>query len=67
MTLVFGTLIQGFVNFEVTVLGAESGDAQAQAHLPTAAAAFRHAAAKNASYLAYMGAPNLQIQLKVLP
>lgn len=67
MTLVFGTLIQGFVNFEMTVLQAHSGDLQAQNHLPAAAVEFRHSSAKTASYLVYMGKLNLQINSKALP
>jgi len=57
MTLLFGTLIQDFVNFEIVVNEVKLGNAQAQAQLPLAAAHFRHAAARSASYLVYMGEP----------
>lgn len=54
MTTFFGTLIQGFVNFEIVVEQAKFGDVQAQAQIPIAAVQFRHAAAKRATYLVYL-------------
>ncbi|KAI0778584.1 multidrug resistance protein 1 [Trametes elegans] len=60
MTLLFGRLTQDFVSFGITVVAVQgSGDpgaqAAAQAQLPAAAAAFKRAAALNASYLVYIG------------
>lgn len=55
MTLLFGNLTQQFVQFGQTLLRAQEGDAAAQEQLPVAAAAFRHAAAKDAGYLAVIG------------
>jgi ATP-binding cassette, subfamily B (MDR/TAP), member 1 len=58
MSLLFGRLTQNFVEFGQTINAANTpGDQQAmsQAMVPAAAAAFRHAAALNASYLVYIG------------
>ncbi|GJE98503.1 multidrug resistance-associated ABC transporter [Phanerochaete sordida] len=58
MSLLFGRLTQDFVNFGTVMASANAagpaGD-QARADLPAAAAAFRHSAALNASYLVYIG------------
>jgi hypothetical protein len=48
MTLIFGDLTQNFVEFQ-TALNNKTPD------FPAVAAAFRHASALNASYLAYIG------------
>ncbi|KAI0673480.1 multidrug resistance protein 1 [Trametes maxima] len=60
MSLLFGRLTQDFVNFGVTLAMARDASnpeaqAAAQAQLPSAQAAFKHAAALNASYLVYIG------------
>lgn len=55
MTLLFGNLTQDFVNFSLAVMLAEEGDADAQAAIEVAAAHFRSAAGRNASYLVFMG------------
>jgi len=49
MTLLFGNLVQDFVGFQTALLDPEPGAISA------AADAFRHDAALNASYLAYIG------------
>jgi ATP-binding cassette, subfamily B (MDR/TAP), member 1 len=58
MTLLFGALTQDFVNFSVVLEQANAGNTDAQAQLPTAAAGFRHAAAKDATWLVCIGEPN---------
>ncbi|KAI0652215.1 multidrug resistance protein 1 [Trametes meyenii] len=60
MSLLFGRLTQDFVNFGITLALARDASnpqaqATAQARLPSAAMAFKHAAALNASYLVYIG------------
>jgi ATP-binding cassette, subfamily B (MDR/TAP), member 1 len=55
MTLVFGNLVQAFVTFGTTLAEAKAGNAADQAHLPAAAAAFRHTATKDATILVYIG------------
>ncbi|KAI0350350.1 P-loop containing nucleoside triphosphate hydrolase protein [Trametes cingulata] len=55
MSLLFGRLTQDFVTFGQTLKHAQSGDASAAAAVPGAAAAFKHSAALNASYLVYIG------------
>jgi ATP-binding cassette, subfamily B (MDR/TAP), member 1 len=55
MTLIFGNLVQSFVNFGTTLSEAKAGDTAAQARLPASAAAFRHVAANDASKLVYIG------------
>ncbi|KAL4258269.1 GTPase-activating protein [Pleurotus pulmonarius] len=55
MSLLFGNLVQAFVVFAQDVLGARSGNAEAAARVPQAAADFRRSAANNASYLVYIG------------
>ena len=55
MSLIFGRLTQDFVNFEIVREGAQSGNADAIAGLPAAAAHFRKASALDASYLVYIG------------
>jgi ATP-binding cassette subfamily B (MDR/TAP) protein 1 len=55
MTLIFGNLVQSFVNFGTTLAKIKAGDPAAQAELPAAAASFRHVAAKDATILVYIG------------
>jgi ATP-binding cassette subfamily B (MDR/TAP) protein 1 len=55
MTLVFGNLVQSFVNFGTNIAEANTGDTEAQARLLSAADAFRHVAAKDATILVYIG------------
>jgi ATP-binding cassette subfamily B (MDR/TAP) protein 1 len=55
MTLLFGNLTQDFVNFGTVLNKAKNGVPGAEEQIPAAAAAFRHSAALNASYLAYIG------------
>ncbi|KAF9557590.1 P-loop containing nucleoside triphosphate hydrolase protein [Agrocybe pediades] len=55
MTLLFGRLTQDFINFTQVIRLANAGSTEAQESIPAAAHAFRVAAAKNASYLVYIG------------
>ncbi|KAF8991424.1 P-loop containing nucleoside triphosphate hydrolase protein [Cyathus striatus] len=55
MSLLFGRLTQSFVEFQIIVEQADSGNSTARALLPDIAANFRHDAALNASYLVYIG------------
>jgi ATP-binding cassette subfamily B (MDR/TAP) protein 1 len=55
MTILFGNLTQAFVEFGDIIMRAQSGDAAAQAQVPTAAANFRSASAQNAGWLACIG------------
>ena len=55
MSLLFGRLTQDFVVFGSDVMRAQQGDTTAAGDLPAAAAAFKHSAALNASYLVYIG------------
>lgn len=57
MTILFGTLIQAFVNFGIVVEQAKFGDARAQAQVPIAAIHFRRVAVNNACYLVYLSEP----------
>ena len=56
MTLLFGNLTQQYVNFNVILNKAKSGDPEAIKAIPAAAAAFRSTAAKDAAGLVYIGA-----------
>ena len=56
MTLIFGNLVQDFVNFGNVLGNAQQGNATAIADLPGAASHFRHTAALDATYLVYIGA-----------
>jgi ATP-binding cassette, subfamily B (MDR/TAP), member 1 len=56
MSLLFGNLVQDFVNFTVAVQHIDPNDPQSSANVSTAAKAFRHVAAQDASYLTYIGA-----------
>ena len=62
MSLLFGNLVQQFVNFSIIVANAEAGLPGASEQIPTAAAAFRSAAAKLASELVYIGVLHAYIQ-----
>ncbi|KAF4580529.1 GTPase-activating protein [Pleurotus pulmonarius] len=55
MSLLFGNLVQAFVVFAQDVLGARSGNTEAAARVPQAAADFRRSAVNNANYLVYIG------------
>jgi len=55
MSLLFGNLTQDFVKFGSVIGQAHLGNATAIAEVPVAAAAFRHTAALDASYLVYIG------------
>jgi len=55
MTLLFGRLTQDFITFTQTIRQADLGDVASQQAIPEAAQEFRNAAAKNASYLVYIG------------
>ncbi|KAI4527252.1 ste6-like protein [Schizophyllum commune Loenen D] len=55
MSLLFGNLTQDFVTFQMMVISAQNGDAEAAAQIPQAAANFRHSSSLNASYLVYIG------------
>jgi len=56
MTLVFGNLIQDFINFDNAIQNLNPNDPQTTAAVEEAARSFRHVAAKDASYLTYIGA-----------
>lgn len=56
MTLLFGRLTQDFVAFTQLINEAQNGAPGAAEGVPVAAAHFRNSAAKNASYLVYIGA-----------
>jgi len=55
MTLLFGNLTQDFVNFQIVIDQANTGNPTATQELPIAAEHFRHTAAKDASYLVFIG------------
>ncbi|KAJ7733032.1 P-loop containing nucleoside triphosphate hydrolase protein [Mycena metata] len=55
MSIFFGKLTQGFVAFTLTLVEAQAGSAEAAQQLPIAAANFRHASAKSATYLTILG------------
>lgn len=61
MTLLFGAITQDFVNFAITLEQANAGDGDAQAQVPAAAAGFRHAAAKDATWLVCIGKSSIFI------
>ncbi|KAJ7501193.1 P-loop containing nucleoside triphosphate hydrolase protein [Mycena galericulata] len=56
LSIFFGNLTQDFVAFTFTLAEAQAGSAEAAAQLPAAAANFRHASAKNATYMTLLGA-----------
>jgi hypothetical protein len=53
MSLVFGNLVQSFVNFGTSIAELKAGDPNAQVQL--SAAAFRRTAAGDAAILVYIG------------
>ena len=55
MSLLFGNLVQQFVNFAVVQANAKAGLPGASEQIPIAAAEFRSSAAKLASELVYIG------------
>ncbi|KAJ6578174.1 P-loop containing nucleoside triphosphate hydrolase protein [Mycena capillaripes] len=55
LSIFFGNLTQDFVAFTQTLLAAQAGSAEAAEQLPIAAAHFRHASAKNATYMTLVG------------
>lgn len=55
MTLLFGRLVQAFVNFGTASQTLNPNDPASEAVLAAAANAFKHDAAQNASYLVYIG------------
>jgi ATP-binding cassette subfamily B (MDR/TAP) protein 1 len=56
MSLLFGNLTQDFVNFTNDIQNINPNDPQSSAKVEEAAKGFRHVAAKDASYLTYIGA-----------
>ena len=62
MSLLFGNLVQQFVNFSTILANTDAGVAGASEQIPAAAAEFRRAAAKSASELVYIGVLNAYIQ-----
>ena len=56
MTLLFGKLVQQFVDFTIVVTNANAGVPGASEQVPAAAADFRNSAAKLALGLVYIGA-----------
>ena len=68
MTLLFGNLTQDFVNFGVALNKVKNGAPGAAEQVSAAAAAFRHSAALNATYLTYIGrSPPIQAPSFNLP
>ncbi|CAA7269322.1 unnamed protein product [Cyclocybe aegerita] len=55
MSLMFADLTQEFVNFSQAVSSAKTGDRDAIANIPQAAAEFRRTSSQTASYLVYLG------------
>jgi hypothetical protein len=56
MSLLFGNLVQDFVNFNTAILNINPSDPDSSVKVEKAASAFRHATAEDASYLTYIGA-----------
>ncbi|KAH9984144.1 P-loop containing nucleoside triphosphate hydrolase protein [Russula vinacea] len=55
MSLLFGNLTQDFVNFSIALQNINPNDPQSSAKIEETAKGFRHVAAKDASYLTYIG------------
>jgi ATP-binding cassette subfamily B (MDR/TAP) protein 1 len=55
MSLIFGNLTQDFVNFGIALNKIDPNDPESNTKLDQAAKGFRHVAAKDASYLTYIG------------
>ena len=62
MTLLFGRLVQQFVNFSAILANADAGVAGASNQIPAAAADFRRSTAKLASGVVYIGVLHACIQ-----
>lgn len=56
MSLLFGNLTQDFINFTNAIQNIDPNDPQSTANVDEVARGFRHVAAKDASYLVYIGA-----------
>ena len=56
MSLLFGNLTQDFINFANAIRDIDPNDPQSIADVDNAARGFRHVAARDASYLTYIGA-----------
>lgn len=56
MSLLFGNLVQDFVNFNTAIQDINPNDPDSSVKVEKAASAFRHATAEDASYLTYIGA-----------
>lgn len=56
MSLMFGNLTQDFVTFGTAVSNLDPNNPETVSKLDQSASQFRHIAAKDASYLTYMGA-----------
>lgn len=55
MTLLFGRLVQSFVNFGLALNSLNPSDPTTETNLADATNAFKRQAASNASYLVYIG------------
>ncbi|KIY73235.1 ste6-like protein [Cylindrobasidium torrendii FP15055 ss-10] len=55
MTLLFGRLVQDFVNFTMALYSLDRNDPESMAHFELEQHAFYHSASLNASYLVYIG------------
>ena len=55
MSLLFGRLVQAFVNFGTALQAVDPNDPASEATLAAAASYFKHQAALDASYLVYIG------------
>ena len=55
MTILFGKIVQQFVNFSTVLANAKAGVPGASEQIPIAAAEFRSSAARLATQLVYMG------------
>ncbi|CAK5279585.1 unnamed protein product [Mycena citricolor] len=55
MTILFGNLVNQFVNFQIVISAIDAGSTEAAAQLPAVAAAFRHEAGRLAIYLVCIG------------
>lgn len=55
MTVLFGKLVNQFVQFQMIVTRIQAGDPSAESELPAAAAGFRHQAGLLGTYLVIIG------------
>lgn len=65
MSLLFGNLTQDFVNFTQAIQNINPNDPQSSAKVEETARGFRRVAAKDASYLTYIGKRNLPSRLRL--